>query len=524
MHIKSFNIWKLSTVLILVSLLIVACPSPLINSYYVQQQNSGAENGNHNGGNNGNNEEPGGGDVPVTPEEPAEPGKISMFSVILSNGKIAEPKHDTAVYDQLAKKLDASYGFPFGMFDSTKLDFTTAKFEIDKIDNYVTAMKYNGSIEWKNEIIKDKENGIYEQQIGGKDFKVKIPALTTTAKNIVFYRLSGKHPFGLYQNEEYEVYGEDGNPTGTKELLMKRFVFYYFTGKNTGQDLQNCLVAVDMYSKLIFSFAKPIKFKSVFGNQVPTKWASVDTHSVGPGGKRYRFYQYDPIGYVTEDGTFHLTDTYKENMAKNEYDPVYTGKSPYLGYADGTQEEEQEPPLNGTLTVKAKYLKNINVTDGWFSGDPEFSWDIRSRLSTSTTSDKNWFSLASQLTNNKYEIPKGRLVPFTGNSKSYTFSGTKGNTIELDSQIIELDAQSSMKPEDNEPVTEYEKPIIYFKYDKESKAWKPNGTNEKFVNGAVSFDADFMLTDGETKEFVITLPARSNQKMQLCYELSWKAE
>lgn len=375
MHIKSFSIWKLSAVLILVSLLIAACPSPLINSYYVQQQNRTKGNGNHNGGNNGNNEEPGGGDIPVPPEKPLEPGKISMFSVILRDGKIAEPAGDGAIAAQLKGKLggtDATYtGYEF----ATNF-FDKARLTIEKIENYVPKMKYQGTINWENTEI--KENGTYTQKISGTDFGVDKPMSTTSSK-IIFYRSYGKNPFGLYNDETYVVYGEDGKPkcddkgNPVEERLMERFVFYYFTGYNHG-DLKNCLVAVDTYSKLIFPFAKAVVFKNVniwvlgINEFVPQVWKQVDLE--------HRFYEYDPIGYVTKEGNFILTDAYKTKIRlkgktveeeKEKYIPDFTGKSPYLGYAGGTQEEEK--PLFGVEVYKTSVSHDTQYTVSGKNGE-----------------------------------------------------------------------------------------------------------------------------------------------------------
>ena len=375
MHIKSFSIWKLSAVLILVSLLIAACPSPLINSYYVQQQNRTKGNGNHNGGNNGNNEEPGGGDIPVPPEKPLEPGKISMFSVILRDGKIAEPAGDGAIAAQLKGKLggtDATYtGYEF----ATNF-FDKARLTIEKIENYVPKMKYQGTINWENTEI--KENGTYTQKISGTDFGVDKPKSTTSSK-IIFYRSYGKNPFGLYNDETYVVYGEDGKPkcddkgNPVEERLMERFVFYYFTGYNHG-DLKNCLVAVDTYSKLIFPFAKAVVFKNVniwvlgINEFVPQVWKQVDLE--------HRFYEYDPIGYVTKEGNFILTDAYKTKIRlkgktveeeKEKYIPDFTGKSPYLGYAGGTQEEEK--PLFGVEVYKTSVSHDTQYTVSGKNGE-----------------------------------------------------------------------------------------------------------------------------------------------------------
>ena len=105
---KSIKVYKLSAALVFACLVITSCPSPFLQSYYIQQQNRSA--GNEGGS---EQEDPGNGDTPIPSEEPLEPGKISMFSVILPDGKLSEPNNDTTVHDQLAGKLNVSDGFPF---------------------------------------------------------------------------------------------------------------------------------------------------------------------------------------------------------------------------------------------------------------------------------------------------------------------------------------------------------------------------------------------------------------------------
>ena len=358
--------------LVFACLMLTSCPSPFSSSYYMQQQNRAAKDGNEQ-------EDPGNGNTPAPPEEPLEPGKISMFSVILPDGKITEPNNDTTVHDQLAGKLNAEDGFPFGAFSTVKFD--NWKFSSNFSASNVPEPKYSGTVTWESA---PEDKNPEREKYGGNE---SASAGSNSISTMTYYRYCGKNPFNLYTSETYDVYGEDGKPTGRKEALMKRFIFYRFTGKGGGVVwLDNYLVAVDTYTKLVFSFAKPIEFKKVLNNQVPTKWASVDTHSTGPGGKKHRFYQYDPAGYVTEDGAFHMCTAYKNNLANDNYDPVYTGKSPYVGYVGNASGENNGYVISGTLTVKAKYLENVSVTDA--GGDhgnadgkdwPEFIYGIRSR-------------------------------------------------------------------------------------------------------------------------------------------------
>ena len=496
MHKKYFNVWKLSSLLILTSLLIVACPSPLINSYYIQQQNESFDNIFPDPNPDQDIEDEG----LVMPPLPG--GKLNAFWVILRDGIIAEPKNDNAAHTQFEGKLGSGYNFSTSKFDDWKFK---AKFN----NQNVPEMQYDGTTTWVN----DKYDGENSTAQG------------YTISSMKYYRYVGKNPFGLYKNEKYPVYNTEGKPTGEKEALMARFVFYRFTGTvPVAGGLNNYIVAVDMYSKLVFAFAKPTGFTNL---GVPTGWEPVDTAAEGKtdsNGRKYRFYEYDPAGYVTADGTFHMTDAYKNNLANKKYIPDFNEKSPYVG-CGGTALNKKG------LAVKAKYLKNISVTDGldWKDGvwspnyKPEFTWDIRSRAYSEDT-PSNWDSLEKQVANLNYKIEKDMLVNFFEDGKTYSFTDKKAPyVLELDSEIIEIDG-NTIDSGSNDWVTKYEKPIICFKYDTDNKMWKPNGTKGQGVNGAVSFDANFTLTDGETKEFVITLPAGSGEKMELCYELSWKAK
>jgi len=458
MYKKTFSVWKLSSILILVSLLIAACPAPFMNSYYVQQQNDLADNGNHNGG---NNEEPGG-DVPGTPEEPLEPGSISMFSVILPDGKIAEPKHDATVHDQLAAKLKAEDGFPFGTFATAK--FGNWKFSSNFSASNVPEPKYSGTVTWESA---PEDKNPEREKYGGNE---SASAGGNSISSMTYYRYCGKNPFNLYTSETYDVYGEDGKPTGQKEALMKRFIFYRFTGKGGGVvDLDNALVAVDTYTKLVFAFAKPIKFKSVFGNQVPTKWAPVDTHSTGPGGKKYRFYQYDPAGYVTEDGTFHLNDTYKGNLAGSNYDPTFTGKSPYLGFAG----DAQKPAIKISNLV----LKNISVKDVY--GDYP--------IAGSTSQAEFKYELKARYNNEEWDIPfssnkGGKLSINTGTHEklpgAYVYEIQKpeegSHSITLSADIWEVDPLGGNS---DDVIIKHEKPLFTLTYDTMSDSWKLTGNS-----------------------------------------------
>ena len=487
------------------TLLATSCPSPL--SYYIQQQNRAADSG-------AAEPEPEpdyGSSGSVLPALPA--GMFNAFEIILKDGAIAEPAHDGKAKTQVSSKLgggtEANYAFPSDKFNDWKL---IASFTADN----VSQMKYEGTTAWTEDGNWQKYNGVNSSAKG------------YTISNMTYYRTVGKNPYNLYKNETYPLYGADGNKTGQTESLMKRFIFYRFTGSvPVAGGLNNPLVAVDTYSKLVFAYARPTGFT---GLGVPTGWTPIDRANdakTDSTGRKYRFYEYDPAGYVTSDGQFHLTSEYEAALKGANYIPEATGKSPYQNCGGSV-----ESPL-GSLTVKAKYLKNVSVTDSGWWNDPEFMWDVRSRA-YSGTDTPSWDSLAKQTENKYFNIAKGVTHIFTMNKdkkesaskQEYAFSGSGPHKLELDSLVVELNGYLGLKEvAGNRNITWHEKPVIYFEYDETAKRWKLSNpaTNNQFNYGAVTFDNAFTLSNSETKDFVITLPSSSNEKMELCYELSWKA-
>ena len=106
---------------------------------------------------------------------------------------------------------------------------------------------------------------------------------------------------------------KEGNPK------LNRFYFYRFTGKGGGvQWLDNYLIAVDTYSKLVFAFSEPVEFNTM---GAPTKWDPTDNEAFY--GQMYQFYMYDPVGYVlkNDDGTYtvQLYQWFQVSLAEGNY-------------------------------------------------------------------------------------------------------------------------------------------------------------------------------------------------------------
>lgn len=92
---------------------------------------------------------------------------------------------------------------------------------------------------------------------------------------------------------------------------MQRFRFYRFVGKSAGAvDLDQFVIAVDTYSKFVFAYAAITDIDKVVGQEVPQEYEPVELHS--EDGRP--FYEYDPIGYVKENGTVVRYPQYEEDM------------------------------------------------------------------------------------------------------------------------------------------------------------------------------------------------------------------
>lgn len=137
---------------------------------------------------------------------------------------------------------------------------------------------------------------------------------------VTYYQYRGINPnydpVGNYNTSLQTT--EDGKPK------LSRFYFYRFTGYGGSiQWLDNYLIAVDTYSKLIFAFSEPVEFSTM---GAPTRWDPTDNEAFI--GQMYQFYMYDPVGYVLkENGTYtvQLYQWFQDSLAKGVYEPTLGG-------------------------------------------------------------------------------------------------------------------------------------------------------------------------------------------------------
>ncbi|WP_295157171.1 hypothetical protein [uncultured Brachyspira sp.] len=168
-------------------------------------------------------------------------------------------------------------------------------------------------------------------------------------------------PMKIYKYE-YKNPLIDPNGNYNNSDRMKRFLFYRIVGEakvaGIGANLDQYLIAVDTYSKLVFAYAKIVSTTTVASSAVPNGFEAAEYH-----GEKRMFYEYDPIGIVHEDGRLTLYEEYQNEMRISAvkffpqiHDPTRAmasydgpGVSPY--YIAGTEEFEPEDFIN---SVKGK--------------------------------------------------------------------------------------------------------------------------------------------------------------------------
>ncbi|WP_300366896.1 hypothetical protein [Brachyspira sp.] len=239
-------------------------------------------------------------------------------------------------------KLPEDYNNPNYQFSADKFKtwLFKASFQGDKLPiyNFFDDSSRNwipGGADWNN------ISGEYYNGKDGENY-VKSGPLTVGITALKVYKYAGNNP----------LYSSLGYLPGR----MDRFNFYSINGKASLASLKQYLIAVDTYSKFVFAFGAITGTETVMGDKVPNAFEAVEKH-----GEKKAFYEYDPIGYVTENGSIILYDHYKrefvdspttympkdhnfDNRAKPE--PTGHGYSPYRplnsSSKDPAPEDEQK--------------------------------------------------------------------------------------------------------------------------------------------------------------------------------------
>lgn len=323
-----------SVLLVIISVFIISCGNHFFNPKYYYSKKNG------NTSTSGGNFEP-----PPPPEELPE-GMEDPFE----KGEWNKPDYG---------------GYNGNKFDSWLFE---ASFRGDKLPIY--NFKEPGGKNWIHPGEKDwKGNlGDYYLPVIGDNKVYDAPVVGTISIDpLKIYKYNGNNP----------LYGISGYLPGR----LDRFNFYSIDGKASIK-LQQYLIAVDKYSKLIFAYGKIINTGSLFGNVYPTDFDAIERY-----GKKIPFYEYDPIGYVDSTGKVILYEHYETEFVKNP-----TGYMPSQHGFDAIAEHDKSKPgrspyviaLNGEASEDDKKIFYDNVSS---LVSKDFNWrDYRGYDSTSPSS------------------------------------------------------------------------------------------------------------------------------------------
>ena len=228
----------------------------------------------------------------------------------------------------------------------------------------------------------------------------------------------------IYKYKENPLYASSGYLAGR----MDRFRFYSIDGV-TGLSivtvpLKQYLIAVDTYSKFVFAFGKITSIDTVAGEKVPKTFEAVEKHG------DYDFYEYDPIGYVQNDGTVILYEHYQTEFVQNptsyfpkvhpqfdkvaEYSAKGAGRSPYYIELDnGPVTEEDINKFDEAIKLVSSEYKWRDYS-GYNSTDPS----SKSQIADLDSWVKNYSGRSLTLYTYKFEdvndasgnIVKGKLT------------------------------------------------------------------------------------------------------------------
>ena len=232
-----------------------------------------------------------------------------------------------------------------------------------------TSDPFNSKEEWNNINYKFNGNELYE-------YFMKISFDVHTVPIYSFFKPDDSRVWKKTQESYFEEYtfnaSRDGNTTESpiipnpisispmtiyrygKNPLVKyngaynlskridRFFFIRAVG-DAIVPLDNYLIAIDTYSKFIFAYAKITKYVNIFGQLLPTEFEAIEHHHLG-----YKFYEYDPIGFIDENKNIILYQVYADDMTANssEYVPRYSGLNTQIA-----------KPIDKTTTGRSPYAR-----------------------------------------------------------------------------------------------------------------------------------------------------------------------
>lgn len=508
---------KVYILLTAVMLMLLSCARPFDSRYYYNQRVDSSKGDN----------------VDTTPETPPE---------------AVDPNEDPF--------LNGDWNKPnYGGYDASKFDtwLFKASFQANKLPIYTFFNDDKGRYwmpggkDWNN-ISADYYDGIDGENYA--DSSVMKSSIT----DLKVYKYKGYNP----------LYSSSGYLPGR----IDRFNFYAINGKAVVVTLKQYLIAVDTYSKFIFAYGEITKVDEVsiaglIKEKVPMGFEAIEKYA-----EKRPFFEYDPIGYVKDDGSVVLFEHYiKEFVAspttyEPKIHPEFTNMAEHnekgQGYSPYLPKKDLESTTLDEITVSAKSLKNISVRSSDGKGKlgflPPFTYEIQNHgyftygIGAKVSSDANsqveyledYYSGGVgidtlKVSKEDLQINLNAEKSFTG-TKSYSVKNIKENEtyIILSSSIYKYNSLLNYIDTDNLEengsgiVATPNAPKVKLKYDVNKESFVIN-SYEETENTTISFDKNFSIKLGESKDFTIRYKylkgndTSKGEEFEITYTLSFKS-
>lgn len=498
-----------SVLLVIISVFIISCGNHFFNPKYYYSKKNG------NTSTSGGNFEP-----PPPPEELPE-GMEDPFE----KGEWNKPDYG---------------GYNGNKFDSWLFE---ASFRGDKLPIY--NFKEPGGKNWISGGKDWKDNlGDYYLPVIGDNKVYDAPVVGTISIDpLKIYKYNGNNP----------LYGISGYLPGR----LDRFNFYSIDGKASIK-LQQYLIAVDKYSKLIFAYGKITSTGNLFGNVYPTDFDAIERY-----GKKIPFYEYDPIGYVDSTGKVILYEHYETEFVKNPtgYMPSQHGFAAIAEHSKSKPGKSPYVPLKtdaDNIIIMAKSLKNISVKSRsaifGFMGNPLnnawFTYTIAGTAYNNETGGvleniENLDPRSQSATGMIYlsetkDIKVNAQINFSSSITNEVRSIDKGATIELASRVDKYNKETGFADtakfgqHGSGNMAAVSAPILKLKYDADNKCFVVDTQNSVMKNDRLSttisyYTPDFTLKRGETKDITIRYKwmkgndTSNGEEFEITYTLKFEA-
>ena len=146
-------------------------------------------------------------------------------------------------------------------------------------------------------------------------------------------------PSDIEDMKVYQYHGDNPLLTAEEEKtyydteIVQNFRFYRFTGAALygSIDLDNFIIAVDTVKGFVYTYSDITEPRKISGiATVPNAFAAVEKNT-DKNENGTPFYQFDPIGYVNDDGTVTLYGEYKTAIGKPAEEGGGTSYFPSIG-------------------------------------------------------------------------------------------------------------------------------------------------------------------------------------------------